>query len=258
MGSALVIVKISRGPIVSFGAFPFWESTRAFGGDVGPASSRRITSSLSILDWILRESRSKIEPPRYGRGGGRSMTMRRLDTPVAGRSCGDCNLGCKLPYIESPELSKPAGVWCKHCKPGKGCAIYDTRPSGCRNFFCFWMTRPELGNEWRPTISKLVVCLDSDGHRLAILVDPGSPMRWHDEPYYSQLKTWASVASDNDAQVVVYIKNRAIVVLPNKDVDLGIVAPEDSIIVSELNRPAGSPRDWDASVRHAGDVSPER
>jgi hypothetical protein len=53
-------------------------------------------------------------------------------------------------------------------------------------------------------------------------------------------------------QVVVYLKDRATVVLPNKEVDLGYVAHEDLIMVRELNLPVG--RDWEAFVVPAKDV----
>jgi hypothetical protein len=42
------------------------------------------------------------------------------------RSCGDCTLCCKVMAVEA--LGKPAGSWCSHCKPGRGCLIYETRP----------------------------------------------------------------------------------------------------------------------------------
>ena len=62
---------------------------------------------------------------------------------------------------------------------------------------------------------------------------------------------------DQGAQVVVYIKDRAIVVLPNRDVDLGIVRLEDHIITKELKLPLGLPRDWEVSVVPFENISPE-
>jgi uncharacterized cysteine cluster protein YcgN (CxxCxxCC family) len=185
------------------------------------------------------------------------MTMTRLEAPAPGRSCGECSLCCKLPYIEHPSLNKPAAVWCRHCKPGKGgCTIYDTRPSPCRDFLCYWLALPELSDEWRPNVCKLVVCGEADGNRIAVHVDPGSPDRWREEPYYSQLKAWAEIGADNGMQVVVYLKDTATVILPNKDIDLGHVAHEDIIMVRELDIPIG--RDWNAWVVPAKDVPPDQ
>jgi len=48
-------------------------------------------------------------------------------TPSAKRACGDCPLCCKAMAIA--ELATTAGSWCRHCKPGQGCAIYAERPA---------------------------------------------------------------------------------------------------------------------------------
>jgi hypothetical protein len=57
-----------------------------------------------------------------------------------------------------------------------------------------------------------------------------------------------------NAQVIVNIGQRVIAVLPNKEVDLGIVGAEDHIMVGELNVPPGHLPDWGAYVRKAVDI----
>ena len=57
---------------------------------------------------------------------------------LTGRSCGDCSMCCKLLKIEEDEINKPANQWCKHCRPGAGCTIYNDRPLVCRAF-CLWL-----------------------------------------------------------------------------------------------------------------------
>ena len=42
--------------------------------------------------------------------------------PAPGRECGACTLCCKV--FDVPVLEKPAGQWCKHCLPGRGCGIH--------------------------------------------------------------------------------------------------------------------------------------
>src|SRR5712691_7849777 len=139
---------------------------------------------------------------------------------VPGRSCGDCSLCCKLPQID--ELDKPEGVWCRHCAPRRGgCTIYETRPTSCRTFHCSWLVDSEFGPEWRPLTCKMVVFLERNGSRLAIRVVPEYPDAWRREPYYSQIKRWSRAAVDARQQVVVYIRRRVIVILPDKDVDFG-------------------------------------
>ena len=54
------------------------------------------------------------------------------------RSCGDCNMCCKLPEINFKELKKKSFEWCKNCEIGVGCKIYDTRPKGCKDFYCLY------------------------------------------------------------------------------------------------------------------------
>jgi hypothetical protein len=184
------------------------------------------------------------------------MLIDRHQTPrfVPGRSCGTCSLCCKLPRIG--ELEKPAGDWCSHCAPGReGCTIYQSRPAECRDFHCSWLLAPELGPEWRPLTCKMV--LIRRAHQTILLVDPAYPTAWREPLYYRQLKDWARSGVDARPrqQVLVYIKSRIIVVLPNKEVDLGVIATGersgDRIMVRELHAPHG--RDWEAYVLRAED-----
>jgi hypothetical protein len=55
------------------------------------------------------------------------------------------------------ELDKEAGPYCKHCLPGKGCGIYETRFEICRTFLCGWRLVPQLGEEWRPDRSGILM-----------------------------------------------------------------------------------------------------
>ena len=57
-------------------------------------------------------------------------------------------------------------------------------------------------------------------------------------------------------QVVVCIRERVIVILPNKEVDLGIFGPGDHIAVAEFKIPYG--RDWKAYRVAAADVPAEQ
>lgn len=149
---------------------------------------------------------------------------------VAGRSCGACSLCCKLMRVD--EFDKPQGVWCRHCAPGRGgCAIHASRPAVCRDFHCGWLVGPNLGPEWQPLTCRMIIFFESNGNRLAVHVDPNHPQAWQREPYYRQLKGWSREAVDARQQVVVYIKRRAIVILPDKEVDVGELDPGDHIRV---------------------------
>ena len=162
---------------------------------------------------------------------------------LPGRRCGECSLCCKLLRIEA--FNKPVGTWCAHCAPGRGgCTIYETRPTECREFFCAWLTSPALGPEWRPNKCKMFV--RHEGNLVAIHVDPSDPAAWRREPFFQQIKTFATRAVDTNQQVAIYIKNRVIVVFPNKEVDVGTMNPGDHLVVRELVGPRG--RDWKAFI----------
>jgi hypothetical protein len=141
-----------------------------------------------------------------------------------------CSLCCKL--LEMREISKPEGKWCVHCAPGRErCTIHEHRPDECRAFYCGWLTQSSLGDEWRPTKAKMVLSGEADGNKMTVYVDPAFPNAWREEPYYSTLKKMARNAVDANDQVVVRLKKRVIVVLPDEDVDLGELSPVDRITV---------------------------
>ena len=81
---------------------------------------------------------------------------------------------------------------------------------------------------------------------VAIHVDPSDPSAWRREPFFQQIKTFAARAADTQQQVAIYIKNRVIVVFPNKEVDVGTMNPGDHLVVRELVGPRG--RDWKAYI----------
>jgi hypothetical protein len=170
------------------------------------------------------------------------------------RTCGQCSLCCKLARVD--ELDKPAGVWCRHCAPGRGgCTIYETRPDVCRNWACSWIVDSRLGPEWYPLTSKMVLCIENSGNRLCVLVEPSHADAWRREPYYGQLKLWSREAVEARRQVVVFIKKRVIVILPDKDADLGDLEPGEQIWVGAQDTAAG--RTWNAA-RIPADVPPEQ
>ena len=150
--------------------------------------------------------------------------------PDAPRSCGSCTLCCKL--IDVPAVEKPMGQWCRHCKPGSGCTIHDTRPDQCRTYDCLWRAGTFLGPEWKPDRARFVLTVDPATQFLLIQVDPALPTAWRKEPYYSQIRKWAVTGLGNGRQVVVFNNRAATVILPDKDVPLGTIEPGDRIVIS--------------------------
>ncbi len=148
--------------------------------------------------------------------------------PAPGRACGACTLCCKV--YDVPAVESLAGQWCQHTRAGKGCAIHATRPDHCRAFHCLWMTESWLGAEWKPDRAKMVLALDPVTRNMNVQVDPGQANAWRREPYYGQLKRWAAASIPKGRHVLVHLNKTTTVVLPDRDVPLGVLAPDDRIV----------------------------
>ena len=157
-----------------------------------------------------------------------SSSIRARQEPV--RSCDGCTLCCKVMGIQ--ELEKPAGSWCQHCKAGSGCGIYDKRPGECRDFVCAFLMLATLSEAWRPSRSKLIVTRDPAGNTI-VHVDPARPNAWREEPYYSEMRAWSRNAAAERKPIVVAIARRTIVMLPDEDVDLGVLGDDEVIVMGE-------------------------
>jgi hypothetical protein len=151
---------------------------------------------------------------------------------VQDRACSSCALCCKV--LSVPDFDKPAGKWCSHCTPGHGCGIHATRPFACRGFYCEWMISKGLGPEWKPERCKFVLSKTNDGRRLTAHVDPGYAPAWRASPFYENFKIWAAegVRQDPMHVVDVMIGERITVVLPDRDVEVGLLAPDELVQLS--------------------------
>jgi Fe-S-cluster containining protein len=167
-----------------------------------------------------------------------SRPLRIEETVVPGRSCGTCTLCCKVAAVE--EIAKPIGAWCPHCIRQKGCAIYQERPASCRTFYCQWMLAKGLGPEWKPERAKFALIKSAGGTHLTALVDPGFPSAWRRSPYYENLKHWAVEAAQKlpDLWLVdAMIGPRCIVILPDREVDIGILGADEMIRLEYTGTP---------------------
>jgi hypothetical protein len=153
---------------------------------------------------------------------------------VPGRRCGSCMLCCKVMGV--PELKKPAGVMCPHAGLGKGCTIHENRPPFCRQFFCGWRLDPNIDALWKPDICGFVLVISLHYSALVLMVDPARPLAWRMQPYHGRLQEWAARAFAENKRIVVMVGGEATVVLPDHDVPLGVLAPDDEIV---LSRPGG-------------------
>ena len=71
-------------------------------------------------------------------------------------------------------------------------------------------------------------------------VDPSRPDSWRAEPYYSEIKSWSVHALAEKQLVGVCIKNRVIVIFPDRDVDLGPLAQNERVEIREVSGPTGT------------------
>ncbi len=127
---------------------------------------------------------------------------------------------CKVYPV--PVLSKPAGKWCQHCKPGQGCGIWLERPEFCREFFCRYMIDPNFGPEWKPETCKFVMNYQPNG-TFAVTVDPGHRTAWKQEPYYTGLKRMSGQLLGGGVTLFVDDRIHLIIVTPDEDVIAGKV-----------------------------------
>ncbi len=160
-----------------------------------------------------------------------------VNIAAPGRDCGTCTLCCKV--YDVPSLAKPAGRWCQHCLPGRGCGIHETRPQHCRSFFCLWMTDATMPPEWKPERSKFVLTVDPVSRFLNVQVDPGAPGAWRAHPYYAKLRELAAQLLPEQRFVMVFVNKTATVLLPDKEVALGVIGDSDRLIPYRQVTPNG-------------------
>jgi hypothetical protein len=134
-------------------------------------------------------------------------------------------------------LEKPTGQWCPHCAVGKGCGIYNERPTECRTFMCDWLLVEALGPEWKPEKSKIVLA-STDGKIIAY-VDPASPTAWRKSPYIERLTALMQKSLPDGILVYVMVANRYTLLLPDREEEIGRLDPKDEVILKTFRTPLG-------------------
>jgi hypothetical protein len=126
------------------------------------------------------------------------------------------------------EIVKAPGSWCPHCKPGRGCLIYGARPAECRAFSCLWLRDDRLDERWKPSRSRLVLTTSPDG--IEVRCDPGLPDAWRREPFRGQIRRWAVSGETHDVTVVVITGEKMMLITSDREIDLGVVRPDQRIV----------------------------
>jgi hypothetical protein len=86
-----------------------------------------------------------------------------LDHLVPGRGCGTCNSCCIWLTIDDPQLHKAQGHRCANLQPDCACAIYQTRPRTCREYYCGFRRLDWVPDTLRPDQSSVLIGLQYDG-----------------------------------------------------------------------------------------------
>jgi hypothetical protein len=94
-------------------------------------------------------------------------------TALDKRACGPCNACCVVLKIATPQLHKKARTPCPHLT-GAGCGIYAARPGVCQQFLCGWRLFADLGDDWRPDLSGVLILRNAPDEL---------PARWQGAPY---------------------------------------------------------------------------
>ena len=128
------------------------------------------------------------------------------------RTCGACGMCCKLMGVT--EIAKPPRKWCTHFRRGRGCDIYDGRPATCAAFNCVWLLAAGLDDAWRPDRAGFLMHSENGGRRLVVEADPSLPQAWKQPPYQQTLRQWAADGADKGIEVLVFIGDRGVRLLP--------------------------------------------
>ena len=103
--------------------------------------------------------------------------------PVA-RSCGACSLCCTVLRVD--ELSKLAGVPCKHQREGGGCRVHRTRPRICRAYTCLWLSGG-LDEDDRPDRLGAVIDILVTGAETRLSIQAARPGAFDESPRLQEI-----------------------------------------------------------------------
>lgn len=156
---------------------------------------------------------------------------------VPGRNCADCTLCCTVLAVAA--LGKPRDVECAHALTGKGCQIYAQRPAVCAAFHCDFLLDAKVAAHWRPKRSRMVLYYDDDAKRMGVHVDPEKPEAWREAPYHADLRRWARAAAPIRGQVIVFVGDERIAILPDRDKRLGPAQPNQVLVCMEYETATG-------------------
>jgi hypothetical protein len=97
-----------------------------------------------------------------------------------------------------------------------------------------------MGDEWKPSRSKMMVTYEVPQERLVVHVDPSRRGAWRSQPFHAQIKKWA--ANSPRGHVLDWDGRTIFVTLTNRDINLG-EAKDGQHILTRARRTAASKDD---------------
>lgn len=92
---------------------------------------------------------------------------------------------------------------------------------------------------WKPDRSRMVLTIFPGNGFLYAQVDPGAPLAWRKEPYFSDLRRMAKRFNAQNRHVLVFVGDVATLILPDEAVPLGQMSAADNFRVEPAFGPKG-------------------
>lgn len=98
---------------------------------------------------------------------------------------------------------------------------------------------PALPMHWKPDQAKMVLTVHPQTNNIQVVVDPGQKSAWTRQPYHGQLRSLAKSNMAKGHLVIVFVGEMATLILPDQDVQLGVLTLEQVVSVTLEAGPSG-------------------
>lgn len=102
-----------------------------------------------------------------------------------------------------------------------------------------YLTSPQLGEQWRPLASHMVIAHQPRVSRIVIHVDNQHSGIWMQEPYYGDIRRMAAAIYPKNGQVIVLDNGAATAVLPDRHKLLGPFSEDKVFVTTQVTEAAG-------------------
>lgn len=103
---------------------------------------------------------------------------------------------------------------------------------------------PNIDDRWKPSKAKFLINFEDANQRIVIHADPARGDAWRAEPFISTLRVWARRSLDAGGMLMVWTGQRATIVLPDREIELGHVRDDQFIVRVPRMTPRGPAVDF--------------